>query len=298
VRDARPCSPERRSGLPRRIERAASLLGLTLLTACAAAPVAEPGRTVDAEVLDLSRATTALGQELSALRAELARVRADLQTLQGGLQERSRAGASEVERQDDAIRDLDRRLTAREREAVTAAETLAALEATVGGLGDHIARLESLATQPAPERRDPPTAQSAPAPRPRPAALGAEGLLERATESLRAGELGQAVLDLEEFLAKYPEHPRATSAKFWIAEAYFRAREFAQAAVEYQKVIDDPPGDRTADALLKLGLAQRAVRRDDRARETWARLIRDYPDSEAAQRARAALREPAQPPVR
>jgi tol-pal system protein YbgF len=99
-------------------------------------------------------------------------------------------------------------------------------------------------------------------------------------EAFRGGELGQAVLDFEELVERHPAHPLAGSARFWIGEAYFRTREFQQAAVEYQKAIDGSPGsDKVPEALLKLGLAQRALRREDRAREAWSRLIRDFPDS-------------------
>ncbi|HSE95715.1 MAG TPA: tol-pal system protein YbgF [Methylomirabilota bacterium] len=281
----------------RRIRQAAGAVGLALVTGCAGTEIEEAGRRTPTEVVDLSRAARALGEELSAVRTEVARLRADLEALRAEAREATRAGAVAASRQDETLEALGRRLAAREQEAAAAGETLAALETTVAGLGDHVARIEALAARPAPER---PVERpvSVPPPRPRPAALSADELFERATESLRTGELGQAVLDLEEFLAKYPGHPQATAAKFWIAEAYFRAREFAQAAVEYEKVVGDPPGDRTPEALLKLGLAQRALRREERARETWGQLIRDYPDSEAAQKARAALREPARAPVR
>jgi tol-pal system protein YbgF len=104
--------------------------------------------------------------------------------------------------------------------------------------------------------------------------------------------LGQAVLDFEEFADKYPGHPLAPSVQFWIGEAYFRSRDFEQAASKYQKAIDlAPTGERTPDALLRLGLALRSLRREDRAREVWVRLVRDFPDSEAALRARAVLRQ-------
>src|SRR5262249_28116990 len=100
-----------------------------------------------------------------------------------------------------------------------------------------------------------------------------------------AGELGQAVLDFEEFADKYPGHPLAASVQFWIGEAYFRSRDFEQAVDKYQKAVDlAPTGERTPDALLRLGLALRSLQREDRAR--------DFPDRAAAVRARAVLRQP------
>jgi len=123
--------------------------------------------------------------------------------------------------------------------------------------------------------------------------MSAEDLFDRGMESFRAGELGQAVLDFAEFVDKHRTHPLVASAHFWIGEAYFRSRDFEHAAGEYQKAIDlAPAGERTPDALLRLGLALRSLRREDRAREIWGRLVRDFPESEAALRARAVLRQP------
>jgi TolA-binding protein len=56
-----------------------------------------------------------------------------------------------------------------------------------------------------------------------------------------------------------------------------------------------PKGDRAPEALFKMGLAYRSLRRPERAREVWSQLLRDFPQSEAAQKARLAMREVARP---
>ena len=128
------------------------------------------------------------------------------------------------------------------------------------------------------------------------APIGPEELFDRAMGSFRGGELGQAVLDFEEFVSKNPKHPLVANAEFWIGEAYFRARDFDNAASAYQKTVTlAPKGDRAADALLRLGLAFRALRHEDQAREAWSRLVRDFPDSEASKRAKTLLRESTTP---
>lgn len=160
-------------------------------------------------------------------------------------------------------------------------ELVGGLETTVAGVSAQVARLEAVPPR-GPEVRVP--------------APPAEALFERAMASLRGGELGQTVLDLEELVARYPGHALVRAAHFWIAEAYFRARDYARAATEYQKVVEAPPGDKTAEALLRLGLTQRALKREDRAREAWAQLLREYPDTDAAHRARNALRDGARTP--
>jgi len=51
-----------------------------------------------------------------------------------------------------------------------------------------------------------------------------------------------------------------------------------------------PGSPKVPDALLKVGLCQRNLRDEARARQTWQRLLRDFPRSEAAVKARAFLR--------
>ncbi len=70
-----------------------------------------------------------------------------------------------------------------------------------------------------------------------------------------AREHGQAVLDFLDFIAKYPKHPLVANAQYWIGEAYYVQRDYRQALVEFQKVLESAPGSAKAgDALLKIGL--------------------------------------------
>ena len=251
------------------------------LAGCAAPGLREESERHGARLVDLGRTTDELRREMAALRADVGALRAQL--LQAGAELQGALRSVEGQ-QRELIEALDRRLAAAERRAEDAQATATAVETSVGGLADQVARLEAVSTPP-PRTR--------PAPRGK---LSAAELFDRAMESYRNGELGQAVLDFEEFVSKYPGNPLTASAQFWIGESYFRARDFENAVIEYQRAIDlAPQSDKTPDALLRLGLALRALKREDRAREAWGRLVRDFPDSEATQRARMVLREPARP---
>ena len=116
-----------------------------------------------------------------------------------------------------------------------------------------------------------------------------------ALATFRAREHGQAVLDFLDFIAKYPAHPLVANAQYWIGEAYYVQRDFRQAMSEFQKVLKTAPGSlKAGDALLKIGLCQRQLRDEARARLTWQRLIREFPRSESAAKARAYLEPAAQ----
>jgi len=145
---------------------------------------------------------------------------------------------------------------------------------------------------PAPARGAPATLVPAP-----PADRGAgrqdpgEQLYGAALEAFRAGEHGQAVLDFLSFLRQYPDHPLASRAQYWIGEAYFEQGDVRQALAEYRKVIHNF-GASTAnpDALLKTGLCYARLNEPVRAREIWQQVLRQYPRSAAAEKARDYIR--------
>jgi polar amino acid transport system permease protein len=243
---------------------------------------------------DLARQDAALAElrtTVDTLQADLRGMRSDLSGLRTTLESERVRAAQARETEDGRVREaqdaLAERVAAAERRTDELVEGVAGLEGSVAGLAEQFARLEAGNVGASTFRR------VSPGPRQPGPPMSAEDLFDRGMESFRAGELGQAVLDFAEFVDKHRTHPLVASAHFWIGEAYFRSRDFEHAAAEYQKAIDlAPAGERTPDALLRLGLALRSLRREDRAREIWGRLVRDFPESEAALRARAVLRQP------
>ena len=51
-----------------------------------------------------------------------------------------------------------------------------------------------------------------------------------------------------------------------------------------------PKGKDTPQALLRLGLASRAQKNATDASQVWIQLVRDFPESDASEEARRALR--------
>jgi tol-pal system protein YbgF len=152
----------------------------------------------------------------------------------------------------------------------------------------------------APPAAEPKTPSATPAPvpsrtpKPEPPGTGAvtpRALFDRAMESWNKGEHGQAVLEFDELVRTFPADPLAAAAQFRIGEAYYAARDFERATVEYRKAVDlAPKGKDTPQALLRLGLAYRAQKREADARQAWSQLVRDFPESDASEEARRALR--------
>lgn len=136
----------------------------------------------------------------------------------------------------------------------------------------------------------PPASPSAAAPSSSGPDASPEQLYEAAMTSLKAEDHAQAVLEFRELTKKFPEHPLASNAQYWVGEAYYRQRQFAEAVVEFQKVIDGyPTSSQVPEALLKIGLCHRAQQDQVGARTVWEQVVKEYPDTNAAGQARSLL---------
>ena len=121
-------------------------------------------------------------------------------------------------------------------------------------------------------------------------AQSAEQLFSAAMANLRAQEPGQAVLELTDLIARFPDHALAASAQLWIGEAYYQQRDYRQSLVELKRVLDGYPKSRqVADALLKTGLCHRALGDGAAARTAWEQVVREHSGSPAAGQARSLL---------
>jgi tol-pal system protein YbgF len=118
----------------------------------------------------------------------------------------------------------------------------------------------------------------------------ADRMFATALAKLRTGDEGQAALEFTEFVAQYPTHPQAAVAQNHIGEAYYRQRDYKQAMAEYQKTVDGyTQAAQVAEALLKIGLCQRALGDSAHAKSTWEQLVKQFPKSDAARQARTLL---------
>ena len=111
-----------------------------------------------------------------------------------------------------------------------------------------------------------------------------------ALAKLRAGDDGQAALEFTEFVAQFPSHPQAAAAQNHIGEAYYRQRDYRQALGEFQKTVDGyTQAAQVSEALLKIGLCQRALGDPARAKASWEQVVKQFPKSDAARQARTLL---------
>jgi tol-pal system protein YbgF len=119
---------------------------------------------------------------------------------------------------------------------------------------------------------------------------GPEAEYQAAFNLLKDGKYEEASKALRDFVARNPQHELAPNAMYWLGEAYYVRRDYPSALAAFEGLLKDYPGNRkTPDALLKVGYCQAELKRTGLARATLARVVQEFPDTQAAAEAKARL---------
>jgi len=133
---------------------------------------------------------------------------------------------------------------------------------------------------------------AAPAPAPAPAAVEKpEALYQQGLDLIRKGEdFAQGRQVLTDFLERYPQNELAVNARYWIGEAYYGQKKYENAILQFQDVIQKyPDHPKVPAALLKQGLAFKALGDVKNAEVILYKVIDSYPQAEEAAKAREIL---------
>jgi tol-pal system protein YbgF len=117
-----------------------------------------------------------------------------------------------------------------------------------------------------------------------------QGAYDAALVLFRAGDFQGAIRSLQTFLVRYPQSAYVPSAHYWIGNAYYALKDYKNAIVSQQIVVDrfaDTP--RAPEALLNIAASQDELKQRAAARTTLQRLLKEYPDSESAKVAKERL---------
>ena len=113
---------------------------------------------------------------------------------------------------------------------------------------------------------------------------------QAAFDLLKAGQYDQATAAFQKHLATYPEGAYADNAQYWLGEAYYVNKAFADARTAFQRVLDKYPQSRKVpDALLKLGYCDYELKDIPAAKSALKQVTSKYPDSAAARPAQQRL---------
>ncbi len=121
----------------------------------------------------------------------------------------------------------------------------------------------------------------------------ASGEYRAAVELVRAGNHGDAIVSLRNFLKKHPRHDYADNAQYWLGEAYYAQKDYPHALTEFRTVIETyPRGNKVPDALLKVGYCYHALGQSEKARAVLEQVVNLYPKTEPAALAAKRLETP------
>lgn len=267
------------------------------LFALIALPVAAQSTRARLDDLDLrvgQLEETVRGQALVELSQRLDTLEAEARSLRGDLELLQRENESLRQQQRDLAADFDRRIAALE-SRMSAMATAAAATAAVPTLDSSAPAATDPAVSPAAMASSPITSPPVtplpvvPAPV-TPPAESAEVVYGRAFDALKAAKYPEAIAGMADFLVRFPSHPLADNAQYWLGQAHYVTRDYAKAIEAFAAVgTSSPDTSKAPDALLKKGLAESELDRTEAARATLNEVIRRYPQNDAARLAREQL---------
>ncbi|MGE4340364.1 MAG: tol-pal system protein YbgF, partial [Pigmentiphaga sp.] len=106
----------------------------------------------------------------------------------------------------------------------------------------------------------------------------------------RRGDYSAAAQAMSAFVQQYPGSSLAPSAQFYWGSSLYATKEYRSAIQRLEAMVSAAPRHpRAADALLVIAGCQIELGDRSAARTTLQRIIRDYPDTPAANTARDRL---------
>ncbi len=118
---------------------------------------------------------------------------------------------------------------------------------------------------------------------------GFSDIYEEALTHFYNKQYSEAISLLQLLLDKYPNHSLVSNCQYWIGESYLAMGRFQESIDAFYKVLSFPRSLKKDDSLFQLGKAFLKIGAGEKARESFARLIREYPNSEFVEEAKTYL---------
>lgn len=127
-----------------------------------------------------------------------------------------------------------------------------------------------------------------------PVSVADPALETRAYESalglFKVGNYQGAIAGFQDFMKSYPSGNLASSAQYWIGNAYFALHDFKASIAAQQKLVSQyPASQKVPDAMLNIASSQQELGDSVSARKTLEELVAKYPISPAAELAQKRL---------
>jgi tol-pal system protein YbgF len=113
---------------------------------------------------------------------------------------------------------------------------------------------------------------------------------DEALATFRQGDFAGAAAALSAFVHRWPGSGYVDAATFWLGNAQYGQRNYKDAIASFRSVVRSAPdGARAPEALLAIANCQVELKDGKAARRTLDELLKNYPQSEAAQAGRERL---------
>jgi tol-pal system protein YbgF len=113
---------------------------------------------------------------------------------------------------------------------------------------------------------------------------------EAAMDKYKEGKYLEALKAFDAYISKNPNGDLIDNANFWAGECLFAEGNYESAIDRYDVVLkDNPKSPKVPDCLYKEGLALIELGDSEAGNLSLKKVINEYPDSEAAKKARAKL---------
>jgi tol-pal system protein YbgF len=273
--------------------------------------LASPAQAMDdataAQLAALQQQVDTLNQRLSAaqsqqaspiltLQSQIDDLKSDLEKLRGRLDEQAHELSVAEKRQTDLYQDLDSRLRALTQNGTSGTSGAsgassgsgAANSADVaanGASGNDTSGNDTSGNGAADTGNGSQNAMTAPA--------GGDTVTrdyQLALSQFKQGDYKGAIGSFQKFVKANPHDERASSAQYWIGNAFFSLKNFKSAAAAQQRLmVLYPHSPKVPDAMLNLSSAQVEMGNLDAAQATLKKLVRKFPNTPAAQLGRKRL---------
>jgi len=125
-----------------------------------------------------------------------------------------------------------------------------------------------------------------------PAGLSAETLYTNAYRDYLGGKYELAMQEFNDYLKFFAGTQFASNAQYYIGDIYYRKPDYANAIQAFDAVLERfPDGNKTPDAHYMKGQCLLGLNKNDAAAAEFRDVIRRYPDTDIAAKAKARLKE-------
>ena len=121
--------------------------------------------------------------------------------------------------------------------------------------------------------------------------LGKIALYRYALNLYKSKRYHEAIEGFTRFFKQYPLHSLADNALYWLGVCRFHLGQYAWAIETWSQILKSyAKGNKIPDSLFQIALAHWHLNHVRKARRLWIRLVRRFPGSDAAVKAKKRLR--------